>query len=238
MNKTSRILSLLVVGTVALAVLGASYAATKRKAAPQAKPTVAEQLQQQYVDVVEASRRRSCRSRPPRASARASSSTPTATSSPTTTSSAPRRPSQVTLASGEQLRAARSSARIAANDLAVIRIKATDLQPATFADSSALAVGDIVLAVGNPLGLRSASPRASSARSGGRFRAERRHTPGAIQTSASINPGNSGGALVDLDGAVIGIPTLAAPIRRWAARHRASASRSRATPSATSRTSS
>jgi putative serine protease PepD len=59
--------------------------------------------------------------------------------------------------------------------------------------------------------------------------------PNVIQTSAPINPGNSGGALVDLQGRVIGIPTLAATDPQLAAAPpRASASPSRPTPSVTS----
>jgi putative serine protease PepD len=68
-----------------------------------------------------------------------------------------------------------------------------------------------VLAIGNPLGLRSSvtqgivsSTNRSVAEGNGVTLAS------AIQTSAAINPGNSGGALVDLSGRVIGIPTLAA----------------------------
>nr|WP_276612018.1 trypsin-like peptidase domain-containing protein [Kineococcus vitellinus] len=105
-----------------------------------------------------------------------------------------------------------------ANDLAVVRVQgAPDLQPATFGDSDEVEVGSLVLAMGNPLGLsssvtngivsatgRTVSEPASEAAPGGAT------LPGTIQTSASINPGNSGGALVDLDGEVIGIPTLAA----------------------------
>lgn len=98
------------------------------------------------------------------------------------------------------------------DDLAVIRISgASNLQPATFADSKSLQVGDITVAIGNPLGL------ASSVTSGivsatGRTVSEPGGVtlPNTIQTSAAINPGNSGGALVDLNAAVIGIPTLAA----------------------------
>jgi putative serine protease PepD len=90
------------------------------------------------------------------------------------------------------------------------------LTPARFADSSKLQVGQIVLAMGNPLGL------ASSATDGiisatGRTVSEPQESgspgatlPDAIQTSAAINPGNSGGALADLSGRVVGIPTLAA----------------------------
>jgi len=116
----------------------------------------------------------------------------------------------VTLASGDS-HPARVVGRDAANDLAVIRIAGARPRPATFADSSQVAVGDIVLALGNPLGLRSSVTE-------GIVSAVGRSVPegdgvtlsSAIQTSAAINPGNSGGALVDLSGRVIGIPTLAA----------------------------
>jgi S1-C subfamily serine protease len=103
------------------------------------------------------------------------------------------------------------------DDLAVIRLtRPPHLVPARFADSSKVQVGEIVLAMGNPLGL------ASSTTDGiisaiGRIVPEPQEggSPGAtlpdvIQTSAAINPGNSGGALVDLSGRVVGIPTLAA----------------------------
>jgi putative serine protease PepD len=106
----------------------------------------------------------------------------------------------------------------AQGDLAVIKVTGNTgaLHPATFADSSKVNVGEIVLAMGNPLGL------ASSVTDGivsavGRTLTEPQSpdSPGAtlpdsIQTSAAINPGNSGGALVDLQDQVIGIPTLAA----------------------------
>ena len=103
------------------------------------------------------------------------------------------------------------------DDLAVIKVSgASHLTPAHFADSSKLHVGDIVLAMGNPLGL------ASSVTDGiisavGRTVSEPQGSgspgatlPDAIQTSAAINPGNSGGALVNLSDEVVGIPTLAA----------------------------
>jgi S1-C subfamily serine protease len=100
--------------------------------------------------------------------------------------------------------------RFVADDLAVIHAS-TNLPPAIFADSSKLQVGDVVLAVGNPLGLRSSVTEGIvSALS--RIVSEPTGTalPSAIQTSAAINPGNSGGALADIRGRVIGIPTLAA----------------------------
>jgi S1-C subfamily serine protease len=98
-----------------------------------------------------------------------------------------------------------------ANDLAVVRVKGTTPHPATFADSSRLKVGDFALAIGNPLGLRS-SVTEGIVSSLGRTVSEGNGIAlsSAIQTSAAINPGNSGGALVDLQGRVIGIPTLAA----------------------------
>jgi S1-C subfamily serine protease len=98
------------------------------------------------------------------------------------------------------------------NDLAVVRITdGAKLQRATFADSSKLVVGQAVLAVGSPLGLRSSvtdgivSATSRTVPEGGGVA-----LPSVVQTSAAINPGNSGGALVDLHGAVVGIPTLAA----------------------------
>ena len=96
-------------------------------------------------------------------------------------------------------------------DLAVIRINGARPGPATFADSVHVQVGDITLAIGNPLGLRS-SVSEGIVSAVGRSVPETNNVmlSSVIQTSAAINPGNSGGALVDLSGQVIGIPTLAA----------------------------
>ncbi|MDT7706886.1 MAG: hypothetical protein QOG20_2493 [Pseudonocardiales bacterium] len=103
------------------------------------------------------------------------------------------------------------------DDLAVIHLDQppAGLAPAHFGDSSKLQIGDIVLAMGNPLGLTgsvtngivSASGRAVTEPAGGDSPGAT--LPQAIQTSAAINPGNSGGALADLTGEVIGVPTLA-----------------------------
>jgi S1-C subfamily serine protease len=100
------------------------------------------------------------------------------------------------------------------DDLGLIRLQnagSAQLPPATFADSSKLQVGDLTLAIGNPLGL-SSSVTNGIVSAVGRTVSEGNGVvlPDAIQTSAPINPGNSGGALVDLSGNVIGIPTLAA----------------------------
>lgn len=103
-----------------------------------------------------------------------------------------------------------------ADDLAVIRVDPKGLRAVRFGDSSKLRVGQIVMAMGNPLGLSgsvtqgiiSALGRTVTSKRSGAF-------PGAtmansIQTSAAINPGNSGGALTTLSAEVIGIPTSAA----------------------------
>lgn len=97
------------------------------------------------------------------------------------------------------------------DDIAVVHVEGATPRPASFADSSKIEVGDIALAIGNPLGLRS-SVTEGIVSSLGRTVSEGNGVvlPSVIQTSAAINPGNSGGALVNLAGQVIGIPTLAA----------------------------
>jgi putative serine protease PepD len=97
------------------------------------------------------------------------------------------------------------------DDLAVVHVEGVTPPAASFADSSKIDVGDVALAIGNPLGLRS-SVTEGIVSSLGRTVSEGNGVvlPSVIQTSAAINPGNSGGALVNLAGQVIGIPTLAA----------------------------
>ena len=99
------------------------------------------------------------------------------------------------------------------DDLAVLKIQAPgNMTVATIGDSSQLRVGQEVLAIGNPLGITqtvtngivSALGRTVSEGQGGAT------ISNAIQTDAPINPGNSGGALVDLQGNLVGIPTLTA----------------------------
>ncbi|MFB9622576.1 S1C family serine protease [Nonomuraea helvata] len=124
---------------------------------------------------------------------------------------------EVTIATGGAPRPARLVKSFEAGDLAVIKVDHPDgLRPAKFGDSAKVRVGQIVLAMGNPLGL-SGSVTNGIVSAIGRTISEPQEEgspgatiAGAIQTSAAINPGNSGGALVDLSGRVIGIPTLAA----------------------------
>lgn len=121
----------------------------------------------------------------------------------------------VSLASGEDL-AATVVGTDAQNDIAVIKVNKTGLPAATFGNSANLAVGQLVVALGSPLGFQQTV-------TSGIISALHRNVPeqtssGAttgvltdlIQTDASINPGNSGGALSDSTGAVIGINTLIA----------------------------
>lgn len=100
-----------------------------------------------------------------------------------------------------------------ATDVALVKVKGENLPFATLGDSEKLKVGQIVLAIGNALGLPGA-PTVSM----GLIGALGRPLPGTdfvveglIQTDAAINPGNSGGPLADLDGKVIGMNTAMIP---------------------------
>jgi S1-C subfamily serine protease len=119
----------------------------------------------------------------------------------------------VTLSNGTSL-AAQLVGQDAQDDLALLKISASHLTPITLADSSKAQTGEFVLAVGDPLGLQqSATLGIISALN--RSASEAPDGPAGeltdlIQTSAQLNPGNSGGALLDLQGQLIGIPTLGA----------------------------
>jgi putative serine protease PepD len=119
-------------------------------------------------------------------------------------------------------------------DLAVLKIKnpPSDLKPATIGNSSAVKVGDPVMAIGNPLGLSdtvttgivSALNRPVTTTQGSQGDGSNPFAPGqsqaqaepvvtnAIQTDAAINPGNSGGALIDAQGRVIGVTSSIASL--------------------------
>jgi S1-C subfamily serine protease len=97
-----------------------------------------------------------------------------------------------------------------AHDLALLQIEAPNLEPVTLADSSDLAVGQKVYAIGNPFGLAGTMTRGiiSSIRS--IKTSDGAPIEDAIQTDAAINPGNSGGPLLNSRGEVIGINTMIA----------------------------
>lgn len=120
---------------------------------------------------------------------------------------------QVVLSNGKTL-PAQLVGEAPADDLAVVKVSAGGLRPINFGDSNKVQVGAFAIAIGSPLGLQqSATFGIVSALN--RTASEAPNGPagtltGLIQTSAPINPGNSGGALVNLQGQLIGIPTLAA----------------------------
>jgi len=100
-----------------------------------------------------------------------------------------------------------------ADDLAVLKITppAAGLTVANLGDSSKLQVGQEVLAIGNPLGITQTVTNGIISALGRNVNEQNGAViPNAIQTDAPINPGNSGGALVDMQGNLIGIPTLSA----------------------------
>ncbi|MGW7459699.1 S1C family serine protease [Streptomyces sp. NPDC054797] len=125
---------------------------------------------------------------------------------------------KVTVATGEQPLEARLVASYPEQDLAVVKLDGlpAGLKPARFGDSPEVAVGQIVLAMGSPLGLSSSvtqgivSAVGRTVSEGGGADGTTVAIANMVQTSAPINPGNSGGALANLDSEVIGIPTLAA----------------------------
>ena len=125
---------------------------------------------------------------------------------------------KVTSANGDKEYSAKVIGTDPPTDVAVLKIDAVNLPAITLGDSDQLAVGDVVLAVGDPFGLeRTVTMGIVSAlgRSGFQFGGEggvrQPNYQDFIQTDAAINPGNSGGALVDVEGRLVGINTGIVP---------------------------
>ena len=92
----------------------------------------------------------------------------------------------------------------AASGIALLQIDAPDLKPIELADIGSVAVGDIVLAIGNPPGVGQTVSQGIV----GALGRKRNGIEGYIETDAAIPPGGYGGALVDTRGRLIGIPTV------------------------------
>ncbi|MDD5863221.1 MAG: trypsin-like peptidase domain-containing protein [Firmicutes bacterium] len=95
----------------------------------------------------------------------------------------------------------------ATNDVAVLKVEATDLAAATIGSSSELAIGDMVVAIGNPLGKLTATETVGYISGINREVTTDNTVISMLQTDAAINPGNSGGPLFNVYGEVIGITT-------------------------------
>ena len=91
------------------------------------------------------------------------------------------------------------------NDVAVIKIKASGLTPATYGNSDQLKVGDLAVAIGNPLGELGGTVTAGIISAKDRELTIDGKSMKLLQTDSSINPGNSGGGLFNGDGQLVGI---------------------------------
>jgi len=95
------------------------------------------------------------------------------------------------------------------SDIALLKIEADGLAPLPFGDSDKVNVGQMVFAVGNPLGLQETVTQGIVSAKGRRALSEAANE--FFQTDAAVNPGNSGGPLVNLEGEIIGINNSISP---------------------------
>jgi S1-C subfamily serine protease len=98
------------------------------------------------------------------------------------------------------------------SDLAVVRVSGATPEPAELGEADKLVVGQLVVAVGNPLGLVGSVTAGVVSALGRSLPARDRVIEDVIQTDAALNPGNSGGALADSNAKVVGINTAVAGI--------------------------
>ena len=91
------------------------------------------------------------------------------------------------------------------NDIALLKVNATGLSPATFGDSNSLAVGDYVVAIGNPLGELGGTVTDGIISALARKVTIEDTQMTLLQTNAQVNPGNSGGGLINANGELVGI---------------------------------
>jgi S1-C subfamily serine protease len=113
---------------------------------------------------------------------------------------------KVQMSDGRSYRQSQVVGRDPITDLAVVQVAASDLPHAELGNSESLRVGQLVIAIGNPLGFQSTVSAGVVSALGRSLRGPSgRLMEGLIQTDASLNPGSSGGPLVDSHGRVVGI---------------------------------
>ncbi len=118
---------------------------------------------------------------------------------------------QATLPEGQILKAELKGSD-PSTDIAVLKVYGSNLHTLSFADSDRLQVGQIAIAVGNPLGLQYTVTSGIISALGRTLRAKNgRLIDDVLQTDAALNPGNSGGPLLDNEGHVIGVNTATIP---------------------------